>query len=96
MAFPELGSSMERQAMEQLLQTFFELPFLWSRRNDAQMDALVQCDAWPMFEALLAEGKGMILITPTWGASKCLGLCSAANTSLPSYSKNPRCGGSRG
>ena len=73
MAFPELGSSMERQAMEQLLQMFFELPFLWSRRNDAQMDALVQCDAWPMFEALLAEGKGMILITPHVGCFEVLG-----------------------
>ncbi len=72
-AFPGLGRSMQRQAMEQLLQMFFELPYLWARQNDAQMDAIVHCDEWPMFESLLAEGKGMILITPHVGCFEVLG-----------------------
>ena len=64
---------MDRLAMIELLQMFLELPYLWARRNADKLDQIIRCDDWALIDDALAQGKGVILISPHIGAFEMLG-----------------------
>lgn len=72
-AYPDATPAMHRQAMQQLLRMFLELPYLWSPRNAAHLQELVICDAWPLIAETLRQGCGLILISPHIGCFEMLG-----------------------
>ncbi len=72
-AYPQPSHKLQRQSMQQLLQMFLELPYLWAPRNANRLQGLVSCDAWPLIEQTLAEGRGLILISPHIGCFEMLG-----------------------
>ena len=72
-AYPDPSKTLQRQSMQQLLQMFLELPYLWAPRNAARLSRLVSCDEWSLIDATLAEGKGLILISPHIGCFEMLG-----------------------
>lgn len=73
LAYPEATSTMDRLAMIELLQMFLELPYLWARRNADKLDQIIRCDDWALIDDALAQGKGVILISPHIGAFEMLG-----------------------
>lgn len=72
-AYPQASTALQRQSLQQLLQMFLELPYLWAPRNAQRLQSLVTCDAWPLIEQTLAEGRGLILISPHIGCFEMLG-----------------------
>ena len=72
-AYPQASTALQRQSLQQLLQMFLELPYLWAPRNAHRLQSLVTCDAWPLIEQTLAEGRGLILISPHIGCFEMLG-----------------------
>ena len=72
-AYPDATPAMARLAMIELLKMFLELPYLWASRNAGKLDRIVQCDDWRLIDAALAQGKGLILISPHIGAFEMLG-----------------------
>lgn len=73
LAYPSATPDMQKNAMQQLLRSVLELPFLWSPRNAAHLKHLVTCDHWQLIDDTLAEGKGLILISPHIGCFEMLG-----------------------
>lgn len=73
LAYPEATSAMDRAAMIELLQMFLELPYLWATRNARKLDKIIRCDQWPLIDDAVAQGKGVILISPHVGAFEMLG-----------------------
>ncbi|MFM8339855.1 MAG: lysophospholipid acyltransferase family protein [Fluviibacter sp.] len=72
-AYPEATPAMDRAAMIELLQMFLELPYLWATRNARKLDKIIRCDQWPVIDDAVAQGKGVILISPHIGAFEMLG-----------------------
>lgn len=72
-AYPDATPLMQRQSMQQLISMFLELPYLWSPRNAKRLQDLVVCDHWPLIEETLAQGRGLILISPHIGCFEMLG-----------------------
>lgn len=72
-AYPNPPISLQRQSMQQLLCMFLELPYLWAPRNANRITELISCDEWPLIDQTLAEGKGLILISPHIGCFEMLG-----------------------
>ena len=72
-AYPEASASLQRQSMQQLICMFLELPYLWAPRNASRLSSLISCDEWPLIDRTLAEGKGLILISPHIGCFEMLG-----------------------
>ena len=73
LAYPNVTPAMQRSAMQQLLRSVLELPFLWSPRNNARLRHLVSCDRWPLIDDAVAQGRGLILISPHIGCFEMLG-----------------------
>jgi KDO2-lipid IV(A) lauroyltransferase len=73
LAYPEATPAMDRMAMVELLQMFLELPYLWAKRNAGKLDQILRCDDWALIDDALAQGKGVILISPHIGAFEMLG-----------------------
>lgn len=73
LAYPDATPAMERAAMVELLQMFLELPYLWSSSNAGRLDKIVKCDHWALIDDALAQGRGVILISPHIGAFEMLG-----------------------
>lgn len=73
LAYPEATPAMDRAAMIELLQMFLELPYLWATRNARKLDKIIRCDQWPLIDDAVAQGKGVILISPHIGAFEMLG-----------------------
>lgn len=73
LAYPEATPAMDRLAMIELLQMFLELPYLWAKRNADKLDQIIRCDDWALIDDALAQGKGVILISPHIGAFEMLG-----------------------
>lgn len=73
LAYPDATPAMDRAAMIELLQMFLELPYLWAARNARKLDKIIRCDQWPLIDDALAQGKGVILISPHIGAFEMLG-----------------------
>lgn len=72
-AYPDAPKSLQRQSMQQLICMFLELPYLWSPRNAHRLSSLISCEEWPLIDRTLAEGKGLILISPHIGCFEMLG-----------------------
>lgn len=72
-AYPEATDTMCKKSMQQLLCMFFELPYLWAPRNAKALHNLVVCDDWALIDDVLAQGKGLILISPHIGCFEMLG-----------------------
>lgn len=72
-AFPDSDKSLLRSAMLSVGTLFLEMPYWWVRRNDAQLNKLITCDNWHQFEAALAKGNGVILLSPHAGCFELLG-----------------------
>lgn len=72
-AYPNAPALLQRQSMQQLICMFLELPYLWSPRNARRLSSLISCDEWPLIDRTLAEGKGLILISPHIGCFEMLG-----------------------
>lgn len=89
-AYPDATPAMLRQAMQQLLRMFLELPYLWSPRNADRLQKLVVCDQWPLIEATLAEGRGLILISPHIGCFEMLGPIYSQRHTATVIFKEPR------
>lgn len=73
LAYPDATPAMDRAVMIELLQMFLELPYLWADRNAGKLDKIVQCDDWPLIDDAIAQGNGVILISPHIGAFEMLG-----------------------
>lgn len=72
-AFPEATPQMLRAAMLSVGQMFLEMPYWWVRRNDRALNRTVAPADWQLFEAALAKGKGVILLSPHMGCFELLG-----------------------
>ena len=66
-AFPQATLQMQRAAMLSVGQMFLEMPYWWVRRNDRALNRTVAPADWHLFEQALAEGKGVILLSPHMG-----------------------------
>ena len=73
LAYPDATPAMDRAVMTELLQMFLELPYLWSSSNTGRLDKIIKCDHWSLIDTALAEGRGVILISPHIGAFEMLG-----------------------
>ncbi len=73
LAYPEATPAMDRAVMIELLQMFLELPYLWAKRNASKLDKIIRCDQWALIDDALAQGQGVILISPHIGAFEMLG-----------------------
>lgn len=73
LAYPNATPAMDRSVMVELLQMFLELPYLWAKRNAGKLDKIIRCDDWALIDDALAQGKGVILISPHIGAFEMLG-----------------------
>lgn len=73
LAYPNVTPAMQKSAMQELLRAFLELPFLWSPRNAGRLKNLVSCDHWSLIDDTLAQGRGLILISPHIGCFEMLG-----------------------
>ena len=90
LAYPEATSAMDRLAMIELLQMFLELPYLWARRNADKLDQIIRCDDWALIDDALAQGKGVILISPHIGAFEMLGPFYSRRHNATVIFKEPR------
>ncbi len=72
-AFPEVTPQMLRGAMLAVGQLFLEMPYWWVRRDDQALNKTVAPADWQLFEAALARGKGVILLSPHMGCFELLG-----------------------
>ena len=72
-AFPESTGQTLRAAMLSSGQLIFEMPFWWTRRDDAFLNTKLACDNWQQFDEALALGKGVILLSPHAGCFELLG-----------------------
>jgi KDO2-lipid IV(A) lauroyltransferase len=72
-AFPTSTDQTLRSAMLSSGQLLYEMPFWWTRRDDAFLNSKVTCDNWQQFEQALALGKGVILLSPHAGCFELLG-----------------------
>lgn len=72
-AFPASTTQTLRAAMLSSGQLIYEMPFWWTRRNDAFLNTKVACDNWHQFDEALALGKGVILLSPHAGCFELLG-----------------------
>ncbi|MGS0759353.1 LpxL/LpxP family acyltransferase, partial [Roseateles sp. GG27B] len=52
-----------------------ELPWLWLRPNDRTLGASVSWDGAELIAAALAQGRGLVLLTPHLG---CFEICAQA------------------
>ena len=89
-AYPDATPVMQRQAMQQLMSMFLELPYLWSPRNAKHLQDLVVCDHWPLIEETLAQGRGLILISPHIGCFEMLGPIYSQRHTATVIFKEPR------
>lgn len=65
-----------------------ELPRIWFGRDDP--DALVRCGDWAMVEAALAEGRGLIFLTPHLGCFEISALYGARRLPLTVLYRPPK------
>ena len=72
-AYPDAPANMQKMALQQLLRMFLELPYLWSPRNASRLNKLIVCDEWPLIDETVAQGRGLILISPHIGCFEMLG-----------------------
>ena len=72
-AFPDSTEQTLRAAMLSSGQLIYEMPFWWTRRNDAFLNTKLACDNWQQFDEALALGKGVILLSPHAGCFELLG-----------------------
>ena len=72
-AFPDATPRMLRGAMLSVGQMFLEMPYWWVRRNDRLLNKTVAPADWHLFEEALAQGKGVILLSPHMGCFELLG-----------------------
>jgi len=72
-AFPDSTAQTLRAAMLSSGQLIYEMPFWWTRRDDAFLNTKVTCDNWYQFDEALALGKGVILLSPHAGCFELLG-----------------------
>jgi KDO2-lipid IV(A) lauroyltransferase len=65
-----------------------ELPRIWFGRDDP--DTLVRCDDWGVVEAALAEGRGLIFLTPHLGCFEISALYGARRLPLTVLYRPPK------
>jgi KDO2-lipid IV(A) lauroyltransferase len=73
LAYPDATPAMQKEALQHLLRSVLELPYLWSPRNAGRLHELVTCDHWALIDEALAQGRGLILISPHIGCFEMLG-----------------------
>jgi KDO2-lipid IV(A) lauroyltransferase len=72
-AFPDSTAQTLRAALLSSGQLIYEMPFWWTRRDDAFLNTKLTCDNWQQFDEALALGKGVILLSPHAGCFELLG-----------------------
>lgn len=72
-AYPNATPTMHKRAMQELARMFLELPYLWSPRNATHLKNLILCDEWQLIDDTVAQGRGLILISPHIGCFEMLG-----------------------
>jgi KDO2-lipid IV(A) lauroyltransferase len=72
-AFPDATAQTLRAALLSSGQLIYEMPFWWTRRDDAFLNTKLACDNWQQFDEALALGKGVILLSPHAGCFELLG-----------------------
>ncbi len=72
-AFPDSTAQTLRAALLSSGQLIYEMPFWWTRRDDAFLNTKLACDNWQQFDEALALGKGVILLSPHVGCFELLG-----------------------
>lgn len=90
LAYPDATHEMDRRAMVELMQMFLELPYLWASRNSGKLEKIVRCDHWALIDEALAQGKGVILISPHIGAFEMLGPFYTQHRKATVIFKEPR------
>ncbi len=89
-AYPDAPPALQKQSMQQLIQMFLELPYLWSPRNADRLQDLVICDEWQLIDETLAQGRGLILISPHIGCFEMLGPIYSQRHKATVIFKEPR------
>ncbi|MDP2804670.1 MAG: lysophospholipid acyltransferase family protein [Gallionellaceae bacterium] len=67
-----------------------ELAWIWRRPLDKVVASVTQCHGWERVEALHAEGKGLIVLTPHFGCFEMIGLYIAARLPMTCLYRRPR------
>ena len=74
LALPESGDRYVRSSLQHVASLFLEMPYWWSGRDSAQhIKAQADDHDWSTIDALLAQGRGLILISPHVGNFELLG-----------------------
>lgn len=73
LAYPDASPTMLREVLQQGLRMIMELPYLWAPKNAAKLNQLIRCDDWSLIDDALAQGNGLILISPHIGCFEMLG-----------------------
>ena len=67
-----------------------ELPWVWRRPLQNVLTGVKQCHGWEHMEAALAQGKGVIALTPHLGCFEIISLFIASRLSITTMYRPPR------
>jgi KDO2-lipid IV(A) lauroyltransferase len=71
-AFPKHSAGFQRSVLQQIFQMYFELPFVWSKKNEYFLHQLNKQFDWSPIENSLVGHKGVIFISAHVGAYELL------------------------
>lgn len=79
-----------RESMRHVCQMFLEMPYWWRDWSSERVAAHTQAVDWSEVDALLARGKGLILLSPHLGSYELLGSLYSARHPATVLFKPPR------
>lgn len=92
--FPELDAAARdrllRRSLQEISKTALEAPIFWSRPPERLEGLIKEVRGLPEAEAMLAQGRGLIVAVPHLGAWELLGLYWARRVPLHSLYRPPR------
>ncbi len=94
LCFPQLSSTEQRQWIEQSIietcKTFFELGALWLWRTEKVLHLVERVSNENCLKQALKQGKGVILLTPHFGAWEMAGLYASVHYPITALYRPPK------
>jgi KDO2-lipid IV(A) lauroyltransferase len=94
LCFPDLSATEQQQWIEQSIietcKTFVELGALWLWRVEKTLDLVKKVHNEDCLKQALAQGKGVILLTPHFGAWEMAGLYASAHYPMTALYRPPK------
>ncbi|CAJ0718399.1 Lipid A biosynthesis palmitoleoyltransferase [Ralstonia edaphis] len=89
-AYPDVTPAMLKEAGRSAGRMVFEMPYFWVRKNGAQVAPHLFDVCRPTIERALADGRGLIFLTPHLGCFEVLPQAYASEHPVTSLFKPPR------